>query len=1291
MIAHDLAAVFPPAPTAVPAGLTAPTPAYRRHARLALGGLLAFVALYLGLTGYLAWMVWRLLGNAVLHGGNVVSAGLLSLPALFFLAFLVRGLFVVKHSTDPTLVELDPQKQPTLFAFLGKLADDTGAPHPKKVFLSGRVNAAVFYDLSFWNLLFPSKKNLELGLGLVNALSLDELKAVVAHEYGHFAQRTMAVGRWVYVAQQIAGHIVVSRSVFDRFLQGLSRIDLRIAWIGWVGRLFVWAIRAVLDTGFRLVLLAHRALGREMEFNADRVAVAVSGSDSLVHALHRLGPADEAWGAAASFAGEELSAGRSVADLFELQTAALEHLRRIFDEPGFGLTPRRPAADASCRVFDAKLAQPPRMWMTHPPSREREDSAKAVYVPSPLDARPAWTLFADVAAVRREVTAKLLEPARPRSAEHPASAHPPVPEGAALARFATRFGRCSLDPRYRGVYLGRSITACHDSARALIGDVPSLAAGDVRRALDQLYPDTLRHQLATYRERREEEALLEGLQDGVLAAPGGVIRYRGRELRRKELPLVLDSVRTERKDIERHILDHDRSCRATHLAAAALIGHGWREHLEGLVALLHYAGQSLHNLGDAHGHLHHVLGIVLADGRVTNAERRRVLASAGDLYSALTSVWANQKTLRLPSDLEERFVAAGGFTVLRDELGLNQATEENLGDWLKVMEGWAQGAMGDLKVLADVALDRLLQVEADVARWATDGGAVPDAPAAAVVPAKYRTCVLGKERERQKKLGGWDRFQTADGVVPGALRAAVATGVLLPALFLGSHVGMSTVHVVNGLDTPVVVTFAGEPHRVPAHGDDRWEVEPSGHAQVETKTLDGAVVDSFAVEVGGGFSHAIYNVAQAVPLLEWTAVYGAGAGPDEPGRPIGASRWMDAPQDYVFQTPPTSMSLKRGQTVRKRVVEALHAASPSAQLGAVSDEATHEAMLTSHLRFDPTTSEQFALWAELAMGQPRLRSVLVARAAADGTDVMLQRLAMDVDDAKVHEEVCARIRSQHEAKPGDGDFLYLHLRCEHASSKAFLAAWEAHRDNPWLNWAAAAELASAGRWQDGVQAMERALSAQALAALRPMGQLEYLRLVRSAGGAVKENPALLTAIAGAPLSFLRRIEGGGQEDDSVVLRAWRALLRGQLDRALREAESSRDATFSARMTVLVGASDGATKAQVEAALRAIDGAKDDSWPAVALQVRAGRAVQLPSALVPGVSSRLEQEAVLAALTDRDLVKTPAKLEEALRGFDVRQRAIGFAMGLIVLGTEAPAAWRRAVKDGLFIIERPYFL
>jgi Zn-dependent protease with chaperone function len=1297
MSAPDLTAVFPPSPSQVPAGLTAPTKAYKRHAWLAMAGLLSFVGLYLGLTGYLAWSVWRLVGNALLHGGNVVGATLLSLPALFFLAFLVRGLFVVKHGADPALVEVTAQQQPTLFAFLYRLADETGAPRPHKVFLSGRVNAGVFYDLSFWNLLFPSRKNLELGLGLVNALTLDELKAVLAHEYGHFAQRTMAVGRWVYLAQQIAGHIVMSRGIFDRFLAGVSRIDLRVAWIGWILRLFVWAIRAVLDSAFRLVVLAHRALGREMEFNADRVAVSVSGSDSLVHALHRLGPADEAWEEAVSFSAEELHAGRDVPDLFALQTAALDHLRRIFDEPDFGKTPRRPQPDPTFRVFTAGLAQPPRMWLTHPPNRDREDSAKELYLPSPLDPRPAWALFQDVEGTRRVVTAKLFEKAKAEREKNGAGQPAPAPVETTLEqRFEKRFARAALDPRYRGVYLGRSIAVYEERPDRLIGRVESLDQQGVLAALEGLYPASLRSELKSYRDRREEELQLEGLADGVLTAPGGVIRYRGREIRRKELRGVIEAVRTERRSVEQRILDHDRTCRATHLAAAKLLGHGWDAHLEGLVALLHFTAHSLRNLADAQGHLHHVLDIVLADGNVSSAERRRVLTSADDLYLVMTGLWEAKKRLSLPDDVRERYEAAGGFTALAEELGLLAPSEANLGDWLRVMEGWAQGALGDLRVLADVTLDRLLEVESQVAAWVREGGEVTDAPAPGAVPSKYPTCVVGRERERQKRLGWWDRFQTADGVVPGTLRAAVASGVLLPALFVGGHIGSSTVHVVNGLNVPVKVVMEERAHVVPGLSTDAWDLEPSGDVQVRTTTLDGREVDAFEVEVGGGFSHALYNVAGASALVEWTAVYGAGAGSagDLPDVPLGAPRWSDAPHDYVFVKPPTSISLKRGQTAYKRVLESVHHAPPAAQTGLVNDAAEREALVLAHVTFDEVDGE-FGSWVGLAEEVPRAKAAVLARADASPSNVFLQRAAMDLVEPAAREARCVTLEKAFAASPDDADLAYLSLRCRQQRGEVvdFLGAWRAAPKNPWLCWAVAPDLAARGEWREAVLAFETALAAKAFEPLKNLALLEYLRVVRGAKRAHVEVPpprAFAMAPKDSTVAFIQRIEGPPQQDDWPFVRAYRALRLGNLGEATAAVAGPNTTDAGrARIALLAGASDGASPAQVKEALE-VKPTPDLEWVAVALSVREGAHPETVGEAVPGVRDPATQRTLAEVLADPGLAQRPAKLEGLVKGWSVRDRAVVLGMGVIVLGARAPAAWRAEAQELLFVIERPSF-
>ncbi|MDX1927915.1 MAG: hypothetical protein SFV81_15430 [Pirellulaceae bacterium] len=68
--------------------------------------------------------------------------------------------------------------------------------------------------------------------------------------------------------------------------------------------------------------------------------------------------------------------------------AISEHLRSITGDPKRGLSPIATRE----RVFEERLAQPPRMWLTHPSNVEREEHAKREYVASNEDTREAWTL-----------------------------------------------------------------------------------------------------------------------------------------------------------------------------------------------------------------------------------------------------------------------------------------------------------------------------------------------------------------------------------------------------------------------------------------------------------------------------------------------------------------------------------------------------------------------------------------------------------------------------------------------------------------------------------------------------------------------------------------------------------------------------------------------------------------------------------------------------------------------------------------------------------------------------------
>ena len=163
---------YPPGPAYVPPNLTAPSAAYKRHAWLAMLGLATFIALYFALSAWFAWTAWRLLGGMFGDHGNFELWGFVAgVCAAFLAVFMLKALFFIQHRFDIEDIEVTRAEQPELFEFIDRLADEARAPRAHKVYLSPRVNAAVFYDLSLLNLVFPSKKNLEIGLGLVNVVS----------------------------------------------------------------------------------------------------------------------------------------------------------------------------------------------------------------------------------------------------------------------------------------------------------------------------------------------------------------------------------------------------------------------------------------------------------------------------------------------------------------------------------------------------------------------------------------------------------------------------------------------------------------------------------------------------------------------------------------------------------------------------------------------------------------------------------------------------------------------------------------------------------------------------------------------------------------------------------------------------------------------------------------------------------------------------------------------------------------------------------------------------------------
>lgn len=758
--------IYPSSPDGIPSDLTKAKSSYRRQAILAMLGLTCFMAIYIGLAICFGLITFNTVTELMGQKFDLFKA-LIAASSALLTVFMAKSLFTIQKSGNPGGIEVNESDEPELFSFLYKLSDEVGAPRPHRVFITPEVNAAVFYDLSLLNLIFPTKKNLIIGLGLVNVLNIGELKAVLAHEFGHFAQGSMMVGRWVYIAQQIISHMVATRDWLDKVVQFISKIDIRVAWIGWILGLIIWSIRSLMDTLFRLVVIAERALSREMEFNADLVAVSVTGSDALVNALYKLQAADDAWQTALNVASSEVKAGNVLKDLFSAQKTAINEVGRILGVDDYGQTPCCPEGiDVSeHRVFTEQMARPPQMWSTHPHNQDRESNAKKIYIPASIDEREAWLIFSDAESLREHISLSFVRSDSDTELQEISSS------GAVINNFDYEI----YNSKYRGTYLNRNWVRNFENIDEIFS--MGIASSDPKEAVAKLYPESISTQLEIARNLDMERSSLEALASGDMKPSGGVIRHRGSELKKSDIPSAIEEIARERKEIGQQLKEHDANCRIAYVNIAKSWNNGWDSHLTSLTHLLHCASHMRAVVENEMTFLSNTWQVITADGQIGYFEKRRILNVCQNVHEKINTVVEAAQKITLSEGISER-TGIENWSEQCPNFGLSEVTKKNWNEWCRV----AFDEMGSLSyalgILQNSALNELIKSEKTVDENSA-ADTVPDTISSwTKPPSMYPLLIPGNEHVLQRKLDLWNRFQLAHGFGPTVMRLLVASGIV---------------------------------------------------------------------------------------------------------------------------------------------------------------------------------------------------------------------------------------------------------------------------------------------------------------------------------------------------------------------------------------------------------------------------------------------------------------------------------------------------------------------------------
>lgn len=1263
--------LYPARPADVPADLAAPSGKYKLHSWGAFAGLVVFVLLYLGLTGWFGLTVYRFVLGFFTGGRGAFIGLFLAIPAAFLFLFLVKGLFGVRRASTEGMTELDPASQADLVAFIHQVADDTGAPRPHRIFLSPEVNAAVFYDSSLWNLIVPTRKNLIIGLALVEVLTLDEFKAVLAHEFGHFSQKSMRIGTWVYVAHQIVADMISRRDWLDGLLDVVSRIDIRVAWIGWIMRLIVWSIRAVLETAFRGVRLLERALSREMEFQADLVSVSVCGSDSLVHALHKLGAGDDAWGRAVGFAASQTRQDNPPKDLFAIQRRVMERMSEVLDDPEHGRTPAVRGSDpATSRIFNTAIGEAPRMWSSHPPNHEREAAAKARYIASVRDDRPAWSLFHDAEALRARVTREVLDKIVD------GTVGVPVPMDDTLAKVDEQFDRPHLDHRYRGAWNSRSVARQARECDELLPDLTDLSRDDLLARYEALYPESLRQTFSDLDELNAEKIQLEGLIEGFLTAPGGVVKFRGREVKRRALQSLLAEVEKEVDETQAQAFNHDREARAVHRAMAKELGAGWRAVHEGVVRLLHYAEHAEADLDDAHSYVHHIWMIITADGNISQGEITRLLGACEELHLAFRPLFEVRDEIRL-GVVKDQFKGEDWHEVL-PELRMDYPTRNTVGDWLQEMDARASAVSNLLGSLRSRTLDALVQLEDQIAA-AYRGAEAGDAPEPPVVPDGYVVRVIGDERPRQKKLGWWDRFQTADGMVAGAARLGAAGLVLGPTLIATGWTSDVEIVVHNGLGVAVVVQLGDDETTLPPRSEGSLYAQP-GTVEVTARTTEGELIETVTGTISTSFSQPIYNVAGASTLVLFTANYGSASEVEPVVR--GPVKWIETTADHLFSEPPESIETS-GSGGTRTALDELDDYPVYVQLGAA--DGNHDLAL-AHARWDRSDDPNLAMWFAVLGDTDEGMAMLNARLDEQPT-VDLHYIYANEAGESVADRRCPTYRARAAAEPDNPDLAYLAIDCEgdgKARLDGFQAALERFPDHPWLRRQQAIADARKGDYGAASSVYRELIGTGSDLHDMVLGR-DWVRVRRAEDGPTAELPEIL--LENGMIGFYLAIEDPEAtfEPESID-DGYHGLCHGDLERA--RAAKNEDPDKEEPLPWLLAASVGATdadRAAAQATPLTVDATATSRMANFAIAARNQSGLDAARALLAkDIAHEPRLGAALDAVAQPEIV--PTDVDTATEGLPPWHRNWIRSIGAMRLGSATPAAWRDANRS-LFCRER----
>ncbi len=386
------------------------TAEYKNELKKAVFHIIIFFLIYLllillavGLAVVLGFFAIKVFTFKFSFWSAIIAAGMLS-SGLFIIFFLIKFIFKSYRFDYSNYVEITRAHQPKIFKIIDEVVNEVGTQQPLKVYISPDVNASVSYNSDFWSMIFPSRKNLTIGIGLVNTTNVSELKAIIAHEFGHFSQKSMKVGSFVHQANKMIHNMLYDTEGFDKAISGWAKVSWVIQIFMLISIKIINGIQWILRKTFDFLYLKHMSLSRQMEFDADRIATYVVGSDINATSLLRVDISDLALQKSLQ---HHINNTTNTKNIYENQSSTLHFLSKKNNYEIIDGLPN--LKDEELKKYDRTKLKIEDQWSSHPTIEQRIKKIREHKIPvKNLEMQPAKTLFEGYEKFCEKLTEKLM-------------------------------------------------------------------------------------------------------------------------------------------------------------------------------------------------------------------------------------------------------------------------------------------------------------------------------------------------------------------------------------------------------------------------------------------------------------------------------------------------------------------------------------------------------------------------------------------------------------------------------------------------------------------------------------------------------------------------------------------------------------------------------------------------------------------------------------------------------------------------------------------------------------------